>query len=127
MNLAETHDLLTLIAVFDHRRFDDATVLAWHEVFANDAFDDCRAAVIKHFSSSAEYLMPVHVRSGAIEIRNRRRSAIDRQERLALAAGPTVRERSLEVHQLIQQLRDSLPPVDPAKFRRRDRRRRGAA
>jgi hypothetical protein len=54
VNLAETHDLLTLIAVYDNRRFDDATVLAWREVLADCAFEGCRVAVVKHYGSSTD-------------------------------------------------------------------------
>jgi hypothetical protein len=126
VNLAETHDLLTLIAVYDNRRFDDATVLAWHEVLGDRSFADCRIAVVKHFGSSHEYLMPVHVRQGAAEIGRRRAQEIERAERLAIEADPTRRDRSLEVHKLIAELRASLPPVDPRKVSRRNR-RRGAA
>lgn len=122
MNRAETHDLLALIAAYDNRRFDDATVLAWHPILEEHAFADCRRAVIQHFSSSDAYLMPVHIRRGALEVERDRkrlqREAAERDEQLAIEADPTRRDRSEDVRRLIAQLRDSLPDGDPDKLRR---------
>lgn len=122
MNLAETSDLLTFVASYDNRRFDDASVLAWHAVVGGFPFTDCRAAVVEHFSASDAYLMPVHVRRGAMEVdRERRRLAREQREafeRLAIEADPTRRDRSAEVRALIAELRDSLPDGDPDKLRR---------
>ncbi len=73
MNLAETHDLLTFVAVYDNRRFDDATVVAWQPIFANLTFEDCRDAVVRHFGSSTEYVMPAHISQLAKSIRDERR------------------------------------------------------
>ncbi len=122
MNIAETHDLLTFIAVFDNRRFDDATVLAWHPIFADVPFDDCRTAVTQHFATSSDYLLPVHIRRGADDLdRERRRIRREAGERLAIeseASDPTRYDRSEEVTALIGQLRTMLPESDPAKVRR---------
>lgn len=125
MNLAETHALLTLAATLDNRRFDDAAVVAWQEILADQPFDDCRTAVINHFRDSTEYLMPVHVVRGAEQIDQDRLRAARRAERLQAmaeleAARPVqeLRDRSAEIAELLRRLRDSLPPVDPVKFRR---------
>lgn len=122
MNFAETHDLLTLAATLDRRRFDDATVVAWQEILADQPFEDCRTAVIRHFASATDYLMPAHVLRGANEIdRERRRlqrEARERQAQLALEADPTRRDRSDETRALIAELRDSLPEGDRDKLRR---------
>jgi hypothetical protein len=118
VNLTETHDLLTFVAAYDNRRFDDATVLAWQPILADLSFADCRAAVMNHFGLSEAYLMPVHVRRGAVELRNRRRQRREDDDRLALQADPTRRDRSEDVRALIEQLRDSLPDGDPDKLRR---------
>lgn len=122
MNLAETHALLTLAATLDNRRFDDATVVAWQEILADQPFDDCRTAVIRHFASTTDYLLPAHVIRGAAEIdRERRRvyrEARERESQLALEADPTRRDRSDEVRALIAELRDALPDGDPDKLRR---------
>jgi hypothetical protein len=122
VNLAETNDLLTFIATFDRRRFDDATVVAWQLIVADVPYADCRRAVVEHFTNSTDYLMPVHVVRGATEVdRNRRRElreAREREEQLAIESDPSRRDRSDEVTAIITDLRDRLPVGDPDKLRR---------
>jgi hypothetical protein len=73
MNLAETHDLLTFIAVFDNRRFDDATVFAWAGILGDLAADECLQAARRHFATSTAYLLPAHIRQLVSVIRDERR------------------------------------------------------
>lgn len=123
MNLAEVNDLLILASTLDNRRFDDATVMAWHEILGDLVYADCRAAVYAHFADQSDYLMPVHIRRRALDLeRSRRRDArlaiaAAEAEQLALTATPT-EDRTVEVDALLAELRDKLPPVDPMKFRR---------
>lgn len=123
MNLAEVHQLLALASTLDNRRFDDATVYAWHEILGDLPYADCKAAIYAHFAESDEYLMPVHIRRAALEAERLRR----RDQRLALEAAEaeqlaiaavSTEDRSEEVKALIDDLRDKLPPSDPMKFRR---------
>lgn len=118
MNLVETHDLLTLIAKYDNRRFDDATVIAWRELLADLPFDDCRAAALAHFGRTEKYLMPFNIIQGASDLdRNRRRILREQREAAGqreLEARPTT-DRSVELRAAI---RDMLPPGDPDKLRR---------
>lgn len=117
MNLAETHDLLTLIASADNRRPDDATVLVWHPILSDLDASDCKAAAIEHFRTSDEYLMPVHIRRlVAKAVRERRRIERERREqaeRLALESRPTS-DRSTEI---LAAVRGMLPAGDPDKLR----------
>lgn len=62
MNHDEMVDLLSLISARDNRTVGHATVLAWLEDIGDLAFNDCRAAVTRHFSESGEWLMPATVR-----------------------------------------------------------------
>ena len=121
MNRAETSDLLALIARYDNRRVDDATVIAWHAVLGDLLAVDCQAAVIRHVGTSDAYLMPVHVRRLADEIdRDRRRHAREAREteQAAIeAADPTRRDRSDAVRELIAELRAKLPEGDPDSLR----------
>lgn len=121
MNLAETHDLLTFVAQYDNRRFDDATVIAWQPLFAGLDLADCRQAVMRHIATSDAYLMPVHIRRIVEEIdRDRRRAIREARESEMLAieqADPTRRDRSDEVRALIAQLRTELPEGDPDSLR----------
>lgn len=122
MNIAETHDLLTLIATYDNRRFDDAAVLAWAEIVSDVPFADGRQAVVRHFSESTAWLMPAHIRRFAAEFEHeRRRANRERIERAAIAAeadDPTRRDRSPEVQALLDDLRERLGPGKPDVFRR---------
>lgn len=120
MNLTETHDLLTLIARFDNRRFDDATVIAWREVLADLTPDDCRRAVIDHFGHSEAYLMPVHVVQAAAALAHQR--AAEAADELAEATreeylGRGVTDRSAEISAFVHHVRDVLPRGNPAKLR----------
>ncbi len=118
MNLVETHDLLTLAAKYDNRRFDDATVMAWQEVLADLPFDDCRIAVVAHFGEADVYLMPVHVVRGATEVDRGRRRRIrelrEASERLELESAPRT-DRSREISAAI---REMLPAGNPDALRR---------
>jgi hypothetical protein len=122
MNIEETSHLLAFVARIDNRRVDDATVVAWQSILSEVRLPDCLIAVRQHFRSSDAYLMPVHVHYGAVEVdrsrRRRERERLERQERLAVEADPTRRDRSEAIRELIAHLRESLPDGDPDKLRR---------
>lgn len=117
MNLAETSKLLTLIARYDKRKVDDGDVVAWQPILADLNQADCEFAVVRHFGTSDAYLMPVHVRRGALErARERHRRDREAQEQRALAdyaatAGPLT-DRSEEIRALVDQVREVLPEGD---------------
>lgn len=121
MNLTETNSLLAFIALYDNRRIDDATVVAWHAVLDDLDLPDCREAVVQHFRTSDVYLVPVHIRRLVDEIvRDRRRLELDRkaeQAALEMAADPTRYDRSPAVSALLAELRDRLPEGDPDSLR----------
>jgi hypothetical protein len=135
MNRAETYDLLTAIALVDNRKFDDATVLMWHQILGHINPTDAGHAVAEHFRSSDAYLMPVHIArlaDGYAKTRNHR----DRIQAQVIEASPatTVEERSPEVTAALTQLRGTLPASNPDRLRwgarlwgRRDRAERGGA
>ncbi|WP_054682616.1 hypothetical protein [Microbacterium sp. No. 7] len=64
MNIQETAALLTRIQIIDNRRFEEATVLAWHELVADLDYGLAVEAVGLHFRESTAYLAPAHVRDG---------------------------------------------------------------
>ena len=121
MNLAETHDLLTFAASIDNRKFDDATVVAWQSILATVNAADATAAVRDHFAASTEYLMPAHVRVGALGIARRRHEETEREQRrlAAESAGP-LKDRSAEIQAFVRGERFALPAGDPGKLRPRD-------
>lgn len=121
MNLRETHQLLIFVAQYDNRRIDDGAVIAWQAVVGDLDPDDARQAVIRHFSTSEKYLMPVHVRRGVEEIDRERREAAHQARGAEIAAieaaEPTRYDRSEAIEQLIAELRAKLPQGNPDSLR----------
>jgi hypothetical protein len=72
MTIEETFDLLTVAAAYDRRTVGQGDAVAWHAVVGSYGFDDCRAAVIAHYTESTDWLMPAHVRNRVKAIRDRR-------------------------------------------------------
>lgn len=62
MNPQETAQVVAEIALYDNREVDPAVIAGWHRMIGDLDFADARAAVIRHFRDSAEYLKPAHVR-----------------------------------------------------------------
>lgn len=122
MNLAETQTLLTLAKSIDNRDFDDATVIAWQQILADVDEPDATKAVLGHFASSRDYLMPVHVRDGAEQHRRNRirtlREQREADERHALEAAPRT-DRRTEIAAFIRGING---PGDPDKLRSREAR-----
>jgi hypothetical protein len=120
VNLAETSRLLTFVARCDNRRVDDATVTAWQSIIGDVPFGDGMEAARRHFATSTDYLMPVHIRRLSAEIDQERRRAIRVAKELAAAAdeAANVSDRKGDVMALLAELRDTLPPGDPDKLRR---------
>lgn len=96
--------LLAMAAARDNRKRNDAMALAWYQDLGDLDFDLAVEAMNRHYRTSTEYLMPVHIRQLADEIdRDRRRAAREAREaaekeaeRLALEAAPrTDRSREL--------------------------------
>lgn len=61
MNRAQTADLLNLIASTDGRKLTQQMPAAWFDILGAYTYEDCRAAVINHFQTSTEWLMPAHI------------------------------------------------------------------
>lgn len=72
MTLEETVDLLTAAAAFDRRTVGETDAVAWHAAVGDLRFEDCRAAVIAHYTKTTDWLMPAHVRELVREIRGER-------------------------------------------------------
>lgn len=118
MNLEETGALLAKAAGYDNRTIGQGNVLAWHEALGDLRLDDCLRAVTLHHRSSAEYLMPVHIRRHATEVRRVRQDReLEAERRLELeayvaTAGPLT-DRSEDIQELVHQVREVLPEGSP--------------
>lgn len=75
MNRSETALLLGAIAARDQRTVGETDVLAWHEDLGDLPFEDCRAAVSRHFRDSTDRIMPAHIRRQVRIIRDERRAS----------------------------------------------------
>jgi hypothetical protein len=62
VNATETAALLAVTATYDGRTFSEPEVTAWHRALADLPFEDCRDAVIAHYTRETAWLMPAHVR-----------------------------------------------------------------
>ena len=73
MKRSEVSILLTKIAAFDQRTIGNADVEAWSEALGDAVgLADSLDAVTKHFRSSADRLMPIHILNAAGGIRRDR-------------------------------------------------------
>lgn len=115
MNKAETARVLGKAAAFDRRTVGEVEVRAWHEALSDVDYPDALEAVTMHYTTSTDFLMPMHIRRNVDEIYRRHRA-----------------ERNAEAHQrvidaqphsfgsptaLIAALRATLPPGRPDKLR----------
>lgn len=115
MNPDDVPRLLAMAAARDNRKRNDAMAVAWYQDLGDLAFDVAVEAMNRHYRTSAEYLMPVHIRRLAEEIdRERRRDArlqreavAAQREQLALDSRPLA-DRSAELQQLVRETAEKL-------------------
>lgn len=117
MNPIDIANVLAKAAAFDQRTVGQADILAWHEALHDLDAADALAAVTRHYSSSEQRIMPVHVRRIATELRRQRRELEREQEKqsaiaaYAEQAGPLT-DRSTEIQAFVGQVRSVLPEGD---------------
>ena len=72
MTPAEASVLLAMAAAVDNRKPDPDAAKAWAAMLDGLRLEDCQAAIVEHFQTSTDYLMPVMVRTIARRIRSKR-------------------------------------------------------
>lgn len=72
MTPAEAQVLLSMAAAFDNRKPDPDAAKAWAVALNDLRFDDCRVALIQHYRTNTEWLMPAMVRAAVKRIRAKR-------------------------------------------------------
>lgn len=124
MSPAEVARLLAKASAFDRRTIGAAEVAVWHEVLAAVDFADGLEAVTRHHTQTDKWLMPVHVRRLAAQIRRERRDRIARAAQVrAIEAEQTeadrrpLRDRSPELQAFVGEVRGALPAGDPDSLR----------
>lgn len=77
--LADAYELLAVAQSFDRRTVGDFDAESWRRAMHGLRLDDAKAAIVEHFTTSTDWLMPAHVRAGVTRIRKDRieRRAID--------------------------------------------------
>lgn len=61
LTLDEANNVLTLAASFDKRTIGELDITMWQQALRGLDFEACAAAVIKHYSTTTDYLLPVHI------------------------------------------------------------------
>lgn len=121
MSPADAGKLLALCAAFDNRKPDTSgmAAAAWADALGGLSFEDCAAAIRKHYRETDRYIMPSHVRAGVDklnELRAARLRASDewREERRAVEAPPEQRVKPEAIRAFIEQFaaRRALPDDD---------------
>ncbi len=72
MTPAETARVLAAAAAFDQRTVGTADVAAWHAALSELDYADARDAITRHYRTTTDRVMPVHVLHFAEEIRSER-------------------------------------------------------
>jgi hypothetical protein len=121
---ADTARVLAKAAAFDQRTIGTTDVAAWYEAIGDLEAADALAAVTRHYQATEQRIMPSHVRQLAAQIvRERHRELREAAERRAIEAEEAARQhtedRSAEIAAFVGQVRDGLPPGDPAVLRPR--------
>ena len=70
--------LLAVASSFDKRTVGPTDVESWAVALGDARAVDCRDAIVAHYQSSREFLMPVDVIEGARRIRNNRLAGIEK-------------------------------------------------
>lgn len=72
MTPTEAAALLTICAGFDNRKPDADVAKAWSIALDGYRFEDCRAAVVTHYVSSRDWIMPADIIAAVKRIRSKR-------------------------------------------------------
>ena len=76
MEIRETGLLLAKIALIDNRTATNETIMAWHEILQDIAFEDAMLALLIHYRTSTDWVRPAHIVQGALAIRKERKKKI---------------------------------------------------
>lgn len=63
MTPEETGNLLSVCAAYDRRTVGEIDVIAWYRVVGDLPYTDCEAAVVAHYTTSREWIMPADIRT----------------------------------------------------------------
>lgn len=72
MTPAEAQMLLGIAASFDNRKPNEEAAVAWSHALAGVRFVDARDAVVEHYRTSSEWIMPAQVIAAVRRVRSKR-------------------------------------------------------
>jgi hypothetical protein len=116
VNLDEVGALLAICAAFDYRNPGAIDLEAWEAAVGDLAFADAREAVVTHYRSSRERIMPADVRRGVSVIRRSRVERLSYEDLLPdgnLALGPRHATRILQLRRSL--ILDGMPVEDAVR------------
>lgn len=96
MTVPEAAKLLTLIAAYDNRTFDELAATTWARGLGGLAFADCVEAIHAHYRTSAKWAMVADIRQQVTRLGNLRVEAAESRQLKALEASPVGREKADE-------------------------------
>lgn len=72
MTPAEAQMLLGIAASFDNRKPSEEAAVSWSHALGDYPFVDCRDAVVEHYRSSTDWIMPGHIIAIVRRVRSKR-------------------------------------------------------
>lgn len=67
--LADAYELLAVAQSFDRRTVGDFDAESWRRTMHGLTLEDCKQAIVEHYTTSTDWCMPGHVRAGVKRIR----------------------------------------------------------
>lgn len=83
--------LLSMCATVDNRKPDEDAARAWAAMLDGLRFEDCRVAVVEHYKTSTDWLMPAKVRA---DVRRMRAKRIEQHPPLTPPPGTEAEQRA---------------------------------
>lgn len=86
MNRAEVAQLLAVMQTYDQRTVGETDVISWHGAVGDLTFIEGRNAIVEHYKTSTDRIMPAHMRNLALTAR-RAAAGEERQHELESRVG----------------------------------------
>lgn len=85
MKPSEVAELLGTVQAYTGRTVGAVDIAAWHEVLSDLDLQDCRQGVVRHYTTSTDWIMPAHIRA---EVKRIRADRLERSPLCIPAADP---------------------------------------
>jgi hypothetical protein len=103
--------LLAVAAAFDNRKPDSTSAQAWALALGDRRFEECQRAIVEHYQTSTEWIMPAHVIAAVKKVRTGRLEDVTTQPPPGLDPDDTgAYSRWLKSE--LRRVADGLPPTE---------------